>query len=74
MLKNMNKHGNLTYSENFYLSQQGLILQYAEYEIGLYVVGLPRLTVPSDQFTNSTEKQYLPVPEPVATSEAATLE
>ena len=59
-------------SENFYLSQQGLILQYAEYEIGPYVVGLPRLTVPYDQLQTVLKKQYLPVPEPVATSEAAT--
>lgn len=33
-------------SDNFYLGQQGLILQYAEYEIGPYVVGLPRLMIP----------------------------
>ncbi|WP_180105467.1 MULTISPECIES: RsiV family protein [unclassified Acinetobacter] len=50
-------------SENFYLSQQGLILQYAEYEIGPYVAGLPRLTIPYDQLQSILKKQYLPVVE-----------
>ncbi|KAF5300565.1 hypothetical protein FQR65_LT19352 [Abscondita terminalis] len=36
-------------SDNFYLGKQGLILQYGEYDIGPYVVGLPRLTIPYDQ-------------------------
>lgn len=47
-------------SENFYLSKQGLILQYGEYEIGPYVVGLPRLTIPYDQLKGVLKKQYFP--------------
>ncbi|MGE8560254.1 MAG: RsiV family protein [Acinetobacter sp.] len=47
-------------SDNFYLSSQGLILQYGEYEIGPYVVGLPRLTIPYDQLQSVLKKQYLP--------------
>ncbi|PJG43236.1 hypothetical protein XA39_08580 [Acinetobacter tandoii] len=47
-------------SDNYYLSQQGLILQYGEYEIGPYVVGLPRLTIPYDQLQTILKKQYLP--------------
>lgn len=49
-----------TLSDNFYLSTQGLILQYGEYEIGPYVVGLPRLTIPYDQLQTVLKKQYLP--------------
>lgn len=49
-----------TLSDNFYLSSQGLILQYDEYEIGPYVVGLPRLTIPYDQLQTVLKKQYLP--------------
>lgn len=49
-----------TLSDNFYLSSQGLILQYGEYEIGPYVVGLPRLTIPYDQLQTVLKKQYLP--------------
>jgi Protein of unknown function (DUF3298). len=55
-------------SDNFYLSQQGLILQYAEYEIGPYVAGLPRLTIPYDQLQSVLKKQYLP---PVEAAEAS---
>ena len=47
-------------SENYYLSQQGLILQYGEYEIGPYVVGLPRLTIPYEQLQTILKKQYQP--------------
>ena len=47
-------------SDNYYLSQQGLILQYGEYEIGPYVVGLPRLTIPYEQLQTILKKQYLP--------------
>ncbi|MFH7766605.1 DUF3298 domain-containing protein [Acinetobacter sp. BSP-28] len=49
-----------TLSDNFYLSTQGLILQYGEYEIGPYVVGLPRLTIPYDQLQTVLKKAYLP--------------
>lgn len=49
-----------TLSDNFYLSKQELILQYGEYEIGPYVVGLPRLTIPYDQLQGILKKEYLP--------------
>ena len=49
-----------TLSDNFYLSTQGLILQYGEYEIGPYVVGLPRLTIPYEQLQSVLKKEYLP--------------
>ena len=47
-------------SDNFYLGKQGLILQYGEYEIGPYVVGLPRLTIPYDQLKGVLKTQYFP--------------
>lgn len=47
-------------SQNFYLGKQGLILQYAEYEIGPYIVGLPRLTIPYDQLSSIIKPEYLP--------------
>lgn len=47
-------------SDNFYLGRQGLILQYAEYEIGPYVVGLPRLVIPYEQLQTILKKEYLP--------------
>lgn len=56
-------------SENYYLGQQGLILQYAEYEIGPYVVGLPRLTIPYAELQGIVKAAYLPETE--AASEAA---
>lgn len=59
-------------SDNFYLSTQGLILQYAEYEIGPYVVGLPRLTIPYDQLQGVLKKQYLPPLEAASPSAAST--
>ena len=55
-------------SENYYLGQQGLILQYAEYEIGPYVVGLPRLTIPYAELQGIVKAAFLPVTE--AASEA----
>lgn len=55
-------------SENYYLGQQGLILQYAEYEIGPYVAGLPRLTIPYAELQGILKAAYLPVTE--AASEA----
>jgi len=60
-----------TLSDNFYLSSQGLILQYGEYEIGPYVVGLPRLTIPYDQLQTVLKKQYLPQVEAPASTPAA---
>lgn len=50
-----------TLSENFYLSSEGLILQYGEYEIGPYAIGLPRLIIPYDKLKDILKPQYLPV-------------
>lgn len=47
-------------SDNYYLGTDGLILQYSEYEIGPYVVGLPRLTLPYAQLQNILKPEYLP--------------
>lgn len=47
-------------TDNFYLGKQGLILQYGEYDIGPYVVGLPRLTIPYDQLKGVLKPQYFP--------------
>ena len=47
-------------TDNFILSKNGLILQYGEYEIGPYVVGLPRLIIPYDQLQGILKAQYLP--------------
>lgn len=47
-------------SDNFYLGKQGLILQYGEYDIGPYVVGLPRLTISYDQLKGILKPQYFP--------------
>lgn len=48
-------------SHNFNLGKNGLNLQYGEYEIGPYVVGLPRLTIPYDQLQGILKPQYLPL-------------
>ena len=45
---------------NFYLGQHGLILQYDEYEIGPYVVGLARLDLPYDQLNGILKPVYMP--------------
>ena len=50
-------------SENFYLSEQGLVLQYAEYEIGPYVMGLPKLTLSYQDLDKILKPEYLPVAE-----------
>lgn len=47
-------------TDNFYLGTQGLVLQYAEYEIGPYVVGLPRLVIPYTQLRQILKPEYLP--------------
>lgn len=57
-------------SDNFLLGDQGLILQYAEYEIGPYSAGLPRLVIPYEQLKGILKSDYLPktqaASEPVA--------
>ena len=62
-------------SDNFYLGKQGLILQYGEYEIGPFAVGLPRLVIPYDQLQQIIKPEYLPAaqpPEPVSNALAVT--
>lgn len=63
-------------SDNFNLGKKGLILQYGEYEIGPYVVGLPRLVIPYDQLNGIIQAKYLPESTKVsnAASEVATKE
>ncbi|WP_445117106.1 RsiV family protein [Acinetobacter sp. WZC-1] len=58
-------------SSNFYLAKQGLILQYGEYEIGPYVVGLPRLVIPYAQLKNVLKQQYLPAEVSVEQAQAS---
>ncbi len=43
------------------MSPTGLILQYGEYEIGPYAVGLPRLVIPYKYLQGVIKDQYLPV-------------
>lgn len=50
-----------TLSDNFYLSSNGLILQYGEYEIGPYALGLPRLVISYDKLQGVLKPRYLPV-------------
>lgn len=59
-------------TDNFYLGKQGLILQYDEYEIGPYVVGLPRLVIPYTELQGILKPEYLPeaLRPPFAASEA----
>ena len=58
-------------TDNFYLAKQGLILQYGEYEIGPYVVGLPRLVIPYSELQGILKPEYLPEAfrQPIAASE-----
>lgn len=58
-------------TDNFYLTQQGLALQYAEYEIGPYVVGLPRLMLPYDKLQGVLKPEYLPQTEKTASASSA---
>lgn len=60
-------------TDNYFLGEQGLILQYGEYEIGPYVVGLPRLVIPFDQLQGVLKPEFLPkVETPAASTVAAT--
>jgi len=53
-------------TDNFFLTKQGLALQYAEYEIGPYVVGLPRLNIPYSDLQGILKPEYLPETEQAA--------
>ncbi|KGT47173.1 RsiV family protein [Acinetobacter sp. HR7] len=57
-------------TDNFFLTKDGLALQYAEYEIGPYVVGLPRLNIPFSELEGIIKPEYLPKSEQAAASEA----
>ena len=60
-------------TDNYFLGEQGLILQYGEYEICPYVVGLPRLVIPFDQLQGVLKPEYLPkVETPAASTVVAT--
>jgi len=60
-------------TDKYILGEQGLILQYGEYEIGPYVVGLPRLVIPFDQLQGVLKPEYLPkVETPAASTVVAT--
>ncbi|ENW98668.1 hypothetical protein F900_02751 [Acinetobacter modestus] len=59
-------------TDNFLLGEQGLILQYGEYEIGPYVVGLPRLVIPFSELQGVLKPEYLPkIDKPAASTPAA---
>lgn len=59
-------------TDNFLLGEQGLILQYGEYEIGPYVVGLPRLVIPFSELQGVLKPEYLPKTDtPVASTPTA---
>lgn len=57
-------------TDNFYLGKQGLILQYGEYEIGPYAIGLPRFEIPYAELHGIVKSEYLPKV-PVAESAAS---
>lgn len=60
-------------TDNYFLGEQGLIFQYGEYEIGPYVVGLPRLVIPFDQLQGVLKPEFLPkVETPAASTVVAT--
>lgn len=59
-------------TDNFLLGEQGLILQYGEYDIGPYVVGLPRLVIPFSELQGVLNPEYLPkVDAPAASTPVA---
>lgn len=59
-------------TDNFLLGEQGLILQYGEYDIGPYVVGLPRLVIPFIELQGVLKPEYLPkVDAPAASTPVA---
>lgn len=59
-------------TDNFLLGEQGLILQYGEYDIGPYAVGLPRLVIPFSELQGVLKPEYLPkVDAPAASTPVA---
>lgn len=59
-------------TDNFLLGEQGLILQYGEYDIGPYAVGLPRLVIPFSELQGVLKPEYLPkVDTPAASTPVA---
>jgi hypothetical protein len=61
-------------TDNFLLGEQGLILQYGEYDIGPYVVGLPRLVIPFSELQGVLKPEYLPKVDAPAASTPVTNE
>lgn len=57
-------------TDNFYLAKNGLILQYGEYEIGPFAVGLPRLVIDYAQLREVLKPAYLPQPPQTEASQA----
>lgn len=47
-------------TDNYYFDDKGLNLQYAEYEIGPYVVGMPSFTLSYAQLKGIVKPQFLP--------------
>lgn len=47
-------------SDDFFFADNGLVLQYDEYQIGPYAAGLPRLIIPYEQLQGILKPQYLP--------------
>lgn len=58
-------------TDNFYLAKQGLILQYGEYEIGPYVVGLPRFEITYAELQGILKAKYFPVAATTETTASA---
>jgi Protein of unknown function (DUF3298) len=61
-------------TDNFLLGEQGLILQYGEYDIGPYAVGLPRLVIPFSELQGVLKPEYLPKVDTPAASTPVTNE
>jgi hypothetical protein len=53
-------------AEQWWLSDDGLVMAYGQYEIGPYVVGMPELVVPYAQLKGMLKPQYFPTPSAVS--------
>lgn len=49
-------------TDNFTLSEEGLVFAYGQYEIGPYAVGMPQFTVPYAQLSGIMKPEYLAAP------------
>lgn len=50
---------NFKLSQNFYLGEKGLVLQYGEYEIAPYIAGMPTFVLPYSQLKGIIKPQYV---------------